>query len=221
MPKRSKSSYRNREREREPRINERIRAHELRVLIGENDSRIMSRKDALEMARSRGEDLVEISPEQKPPVCKITDYGKFRFEQKKIKKMHTKKQQVITLKEVKIGAKIAQHDYDLKKRNILAFLAEGNKVKVSLRFRGREIVHPEIGEALMTKLVTEMQEACQVENPLKREGRQLLLVLGPKGSSRKKPKSNRVNKKQENAAGVNEASTVQKKIKEASPAVES
>ena len=190
MPIKRKRSIPYKNREREPRINEKIRAPEIRVLTeedGTSKSEVMSRKEGLAMAKSLGLDLIEISPKQVPPVCRISDYGKFRFEQKKMKKIHAKKQQNIGLKEVKIRPKIAQNDLQLKKRNILAFLAEGNKVKVSMRFRGREIVYPEIGEALLTKLVEETKEDAQVENPLKKEGRQLIMVLGPKGKIPVKP----------------------------------
>lgn len=172
-------------REREPRTNYKIKAPRLRV-IWDGKQEVMERDYALKLAASEGLDLVEVSPEQDPPVCKIIDYGKYKYELQKKKKEQAKHQHIIHVKEVKLRPKIATHDYDLKKRNAHDFLGEGNKVKVSLRFRGREITHPELGMNLMKKLAEDVKDVGQIETHPKQEGRQIIMVLAPRPGVKKK-----------------------------------
>lgn len=172
-------------REREPRINQRIRVPKLRVIV-DGEARIIATEDALEMAKAQGLDLVEVSPDQDPPVAKIIDYGKYKYEQQKKKKEAARNQHTIHIKEVKLRPKIADHDYDLKRRNAHSFLEAGDKVKVTLRFRGREITHPELGMKLMDKLAKDLTEVGQVEAPARQDGRQIVMVLAPRPGMRKK-----------------------------------
>ena len=165
---------------REPRINERIKATKVRVIIdGGGQPEIMDKSEALKKAQEMEMDLVEISPNQDPPVCRIIDYGKYKFEQKKRKRDQTKHQHHITTKEVKLRPKIAIHDYELKVKHVLSFLQRGDKVKVSVRFRGREITHSEIGMEIMNRLVKDLKDQSTLEMPPKMEGKQIVLVLGP------------------------------------------
>ena len=145
----------------------------------------MSRAAALEMASASGLDLVEISSGQKPPICKIIDFGKYRYEQQKKKREQSKNQHVIQIKEIKMRPKIGTHDYEIKMDKAIGFLEKGNKVKASLRFRGREMAHPELGMKLMHRLAADVSEVAIVETPPKMEGRQIVMVLGSKGKKKK------------------------------------
>lgn len=162
-------------------INEQIRDKEVR-LIGENGEQlgIMSAKDAYKMARDAELDLVKIAPTAKPPVCKIIDYGKFRFEQAKREKEARKNQRVVEIKEVRLSLNIDTHDFETKKNHALRFISEGNKVKASIRFRGREMGHPELGLEIMRRFADAMSEVANVEKPAKLEGRTMLMFLAPK-----------------------------------------
>ena len=164
---------------REPRINERIRAPQVRLIYGEEEPVILKISLALAKAADLGLDLVEVSPNQVPPVCRIINYGKYKFEQKKRKQEQARNQHIITIKEIKLHPKIAKHDYDLKRRNASAFINGGDKVKVSIRFRGREIAHPELGMKLMKQMVEDLKEEAIVEFPARQEGRQIHMVLAP------------------------------------------
>lgn len=166
-------------RPKEPRINGRINAPRLRVIV-DNEARVYTRDEALKVAQSMGLDLVEVSPDQDPPVCKIIDYGKYKYEQQKKKKEAARNQHTISIKEVKMRPKIADNDYDLKRRNALSFLEGGDKVKVTLRFRGREITHPELGMKLMRRLAEDLKEYGVVEAQARQDGRQIVMVLAPK-----------------------------------------
>lgn len=166
-------------RKREPRTNERIRSPKLRVIIEGQSPTLMNREEALQLAKSLGLDLVEVSATQEPPVCRIIDYGKYRFEQKKRKRQQARSQQV-SIKEIKIRPKIALHDYDLKRRNAFAFLQNGDKVKVTVRFRGREIAHPELGMQLMERLLEDLKAVSVVEAPARKDGRQINMVIAPR-----------------------------------------
>ena len=172
-------------RAKEPRINGRIHAQKLRVIV-DNEARIYTRDEALKVAQSMGLDLVEVSPDQDPPVCKIIDYGKYKYEQQKKKKEAARNQHTIHIKEVKMRPKIADNDYDLKRRNALSFLEQGDKVKVTLRFRGREITHPELGMKLMHRLAEDLKEYGVVEAQARQDGRQIVMVLAPKPGLKKK-----------------------------------
>ncbi|MDD5795436.1 MAG: translation initiation factor IF-3 [Oscillospiraceae bacterium] len=162
-------------------INEEIRDKELRV-IGSDGAQlgIMSANDALNLAAEKNLDLVKIAPQSKPPVCKIMDYGKYRFEQAKREKEARKKQHVIDIKEVRLSLNIDVHDFNTKLNNALKFIGKGDKVKVSIRFRGREMGHPEIGYDTMKRFADACSEVATVEKPAKLEGRNMLMFLAPK-----------------------------------------
>ena len=173
-------------RAKEPRTNRQIRADKVRLVTEGKGIEVIDIRVALERAEQAGLDLVEVSPDQDPPVCKIIDYGKWKFEQQKKKKEQAKNQHTVSIKEIKMRPKIGDHDYDIKKRNAIGFLEKGDKVKVSLRFRGREITHPELGMKLMDRLAQDASEISQVESPAKMEGRQIVMVLAPKAGVKKK-----------------------------------
>ncbi len=141
---------------------------------------VVSTRDALNMAADAGLDLVEISPTAVPPVCKILDYGKFKYEAQKRKNEAKKKQKVIEVKEIKMRPGIEEHDYDVKMRAIKSFLEEGDKVKVTMRFRGREMMHQELGMKVLDKVRTELDELIKVESYPKLEGRQMIMTIAPK-----------------------------------------
>ena len=162
-------------------LNEDIRVPNVR-LIGADGSQvgIVSRDDALGEARRASLDLVLISPDAEPPVCKIMDYGKHVFEQKKVKAAQKKKQKQTQVKEMKFRPGTEDGDYQVKLRNLIRFLEEGDKAKVSLRFRGREVVHPEIGMNLMQRIEDDLADYGTVESEPRFEGRQVIMVLAPK-----------------------------------------
>lgn len=141
---------------------------------------IMPLQQAMELAEQRNLDLVKIAPQAKPPVCKIIDYGKFRFEQAKREKEQRKNQRVVEIKEVRLSLNIDTHDFETKKNHAVRFISEGNKVKASIRFRGREMGHPELGQEIMKKFADAMSEVANVEKAPKLEGRTMLMFLTPK-----------------------------------------
>ncbi len=145
---------------------------------GENAG-VVSPATAMEMAEEVGLDLVEISPGASPPVCKIMDFGKFKYEQQKKAAEAKKKQKIIEIKEVKFRPNIDTHDYDVKMRSVTKFLGEGDKVKVTLRFRGREMAHQERGRELLTKIAGDIEEIGKIEAMPKMEGRQMIMVVAP------------------------------------------
>ncbi len=162
-------------------INEEIRDKEVRVITNEGEQLgIMSAKDALAAAEERNLDLVKIAPNAQPPVCKIMDYGKYRFEQAKREKDAKKNQKVVEIKEIRLGLKIDTHDFETKGNHAIKFLKSGNKVKVSIRFRGRELGHPEIGYDTMQRFADYCEEFAVVEKPAKMEARNMLMFLAPK-----------------------------------------
>ena len=162
-------------------INEQIRDKELRVIDSDgNQLGIMSLRQALEIAEQKNLDLVKIAPQANPPVCKIIDYGKFRFEQAKREKEARKNQRVVEIKEVRLSLNIDTHDFETKRNHALRFISDGNKVKASIRFRGREMGHPELGLEIMRKFSDAMSEVAVVEKPAKLEGRTMLMFLAPK-----------------------------------------
>lgn len=162
-------------------INEQIRDKELRVVDSDGSQLgIMPLKQALELAEQRNLDLVKIAPQAKPPVCKIIDYGKFRFEQSKREKEQRKNQRIVDIKEVRLSLNIDTHDFETKKNHAVRFISEGNKVKASIRFRGREMGHPELGQEIMERFAQAMSEVANVEKPAKLEGRTMLMFLAPK-----------------------------------------
>jgi translation initiation factor IF-3 len=165
---------------RDQRTNRRIRAREVRVVgpAGEQLG-VLTIEQALERAQSEGMDLVEVNPMAKPPVCKIMDYGKFKYEEKKKASEAKKKQVVVHLKEVKLRPKTEEHDYEFKVRNIKRFLEEGNKAKVTIVFRGREITHKELGSAILDDVNKDLKDVAIVEQAPRMEGRQMFMILAP------------------------------------------
>lgn len=162
-------------------INEAIRAREVR-LVGANGDQIgvKTKQEALEMAKSANLDLVMVAPNAKPPVCRIMDFGKFRYEQQKKDKEARKNQKVINTKEVRLSPTIEEHDFNTKVRNARKFLSKGDKVKVAIRFRGRAITHSEIGKQVLERLAVECEDIATVETRPKMEGRSMFLILVPK-----------------------------------------
>ena len=162
-------------------MNQDIRAPRV-LLIDQNGEKqgVMPLSAALEAAEEAGLDLVQIVSTSEPPVCKILDYGKFRFEEQKKKAAARKKQKVVELKEIKLRPNIDTHDYEVKTRAMHRFFEEGDKVKVTLRFRGREMAHPELGMKLLNKVQTDFEEIAKVEYAPRMEGRQMIMILAPK-----------------------------------------
>lgn len=162
------------------RVNERIRVKEVR-LIGDDGAQIgvLAIDEALKYAQERDLDLVEVAPEARPPVCRVLDYSKYKYEQAQKAKAAKKHQQQITIREIKLRPKIAGHDYDTKKGHVVRFLKHADKVKVTIMFRGREREHPERGRDLLMKLAEEVQELGTVEQTPLLEGRNMTMVLGP------------------------------------------
>ena len=167
----------------ETQINEEIRDKEVRVIDSDgNQLGVMPIEEALRLAEEKNTDLVKIAPQAKPPVCKIMDYGKYRFEQAKREKEAKKNQRVIEIKEVRLSLNIDTHDFETKVGHAIKFLKSGNRVKVSIRFRGREMAHPENGLVTMSKFADACSEFGTVEKPAKLEGRSMLMFLAAKSS---------------------------------------
>ncbi len=162
-------------------VNEQIRDKEVRVVDADGTQLgIMPIKDARTRAEKQNLDLVKIAPQANPPVCKIIDYGKYRFEQSKREKEQRKNQKVVEIKEVRLSLNIDTHDFEFKRNNALRFLSEGDKVKVSIRFRGRELGHPELGKEMMDRFAESLKDCSSVERPAKLDGRSMLMFLAPK-----------------------------------------
>ena len=163
-----------------PRVNDRIRAPEIRLIGAEGENLgVQPPRRAMELAEQAGLDLVEISPNANPPVCKIMDFGKFKYEQQKRESEARKKQKIIEVKEVKFRPNTDHHDYEVKMRNVVRFLENGDKVKVTLRFRGREMAHQNLGRDLLERVAADVKELGKVENMPKMEGRQMIMMIGP------------------------------------------
>ena len=163
------------------RINQMIRAPEIRCLLPDGaQAGIMSLRDALKLSEERGLDLVEISPNAEPPVCRIMDYGKFKYEEGQRKKQAKKSQSKSVIKEVKFHANVDENDYQIKLRNIRGFLADGDKVKLTLQFRGRENAHREIGDEVMKRVCQDLADVAVVEQEPRLLGRAINGLLGPK-----------------------------------------
>ena len=164
-------------------INEEIRDREVRV-VDQNGEQlgVMSGRDALALAEERQLDLVKIAPQARPPVCKLMDYGKYRFEQSKKEREFRKNQKVITVKEVRLSATIEDHDIDVKFRNAVKFLKDGNKVKVTIRFRGRQITHSDIGRKVMHEFAERIKEYGTVDKAPQIEGRNMTMFISPRAS---------------------------------------
>lgn len=164
-----------------PRVNGEINSMQVR-LVDQNGEMIgvVSLREALERADDAGLDLVEVAAQASPPVCKILDFGKFKFEEQKKKNEARKKQKVIEVKEIKLRPTIDDNDYGVKMRAMVRFLEEGDKVKVTLRFRGRELAHQDLGMQVLIRVRDELEEMAKVEQMPKMEGRQMIMVLAPK-----------------------------------------
>lgn len=162
------------------RINEEIRAREVR-LVGEEGEQlgIVQLREALQIAMDKSVDLVEIAPTAKPPVCKLMDYGKYKYEQAKKDKEARKKQRTTEIKEVKLRPNIEDHDFETKARNAQRFLTDGDKVKVTIMFRGREITHPDLGKTLCLRLAEFCKAEASIEREPKLEGRNMIMILAP------------------------------------------
>ncbi len=162
-------------------INEQIRDREIRLVDSDGSQLgVMPLQKARELAEQRHLDLVKIAPQATPPVCKIIDYGKFRFEQSKREKEQRKNQRTVEIKEVRLSLNIDTHDFETKRNHAVRFIGEGNKVKASIRFRGREMGHPELGQEIMRRFAESMADVANVEKPAKLEGRTMLMFLAPK-----------------------------------------
>lgn len=165
------------------RINEEIRAREVRVIGSDGEQLgIMPGREAQQLAYEKHLDLVEIAPTAKPPVCRIMDYGKYRYEQQKREKESRKKQKTFDIKEVKLRPGIEEHDFNVKFKNAVRFLEDGDKVKVTIMFRGRELSHPEMGEVLLNKMAAQLKEMAVVERQPKLEGKNMIMIVAPKPS---------------------------------------
>lgn len=161
-------------------MNGRIRAPEIRLIDADGENvGVVSPREGMRLADEVGLDLVEISPNANPPVCKIMDFGKFKYEQQKRESEARKKQKTIEVKEVKFRPNTDTHDYEVKMRNVFKFLENGDKVKVTLRFRGREMAHQNLGRELLERVAEDTKDAGKVENMPKMEGRQMVMMIGP------------------------------------------
>jgi translation initiation factor IF-3 len=163
------------------RVNEEIRAREIRLIDSDGQQLgIVPLKEGLRIAMERGLDLVEVAPRAKPPVCRIMDYGKYKYEQSKKEREARKKKRVITVKELKLRPNIEEHDFQVKVRNALRFLQDGDKVKITLMFRGREISHSELGRNLCLRFYQCVQDYAVIEKEPKIEGKNMVMVLAPR-----------------------------------------
>lgn len=170
-------------------MNDEITASKVRVIdIDGKQLGVYSRQDALRLARERAQDLVEIAPQAKPPVCKIIDYGKFRYEQQKREKLQRKHQTVSVLKEIRLHPNTDVHDFEFKAKHAINFLIEGNKVKATVMFKGREMAYTELGEELLNRFIEKTEEVAKVESPVKLEGRNMSVILVPQSKKAKKNK---------------------------------
>lgn len=164
----------------EPRVNEQISAASIR-LVDHNGNMVgvVSVKEGLKLAEQAGLDLVEVSPNASPPVCKVLDYGKYKYEAQKKAHEARRKQRVIQIKEIKLRPTIDKHDLEIKIRNVLGFLEEGDKVRITLRFRGREMDHQELGMQVLERVQEALKDLAKIEQPPKTEGRQIVMTVAP------------------------------------------
>ena len=158
-----------------------IRAREVRV-IGQEGGQlgIMTVQDAIQLAEEQGLDLVEVAPEARPPVCRVMDYGKYKYQQSKRLQQAKKKQKVISVKEIKLRPKTEEHDYQFKTQHVRRFLQDGHKTKVTVVFRGREMAHTELGRQMLDRVATDLQDIGAMEQTPRQEGRNMTMVLSPR-----------------------------------------
>ena len=160
-----------------------IRVSEVRVIGQEGDQLgVILTPDALQMAQEQGLDLVEVAPNEKPPVCRIMDFGKYKYQQSKRLQQAKKKQKVILVKEIKLRPKTEEHDYNFKSQHVRRFLQDGHKAKVTIVFRGREMAHTELGRRILDRMAGELEDVSTIEQIPKQEGRSLAMVLSPRSS---------------------------------------
>ena len=172
--------FQRRTKDRGPRSNNRISSPEVQVIGSDGENLgVISTNEAISMARSQGLDLIEIAPNAKPPVCKIMDMGKYKYDAKKKANLAKKKQKIIALKEIKMRPVTETHDYEFKVKNAKKFIAKGDKVKFTIRFKGRELQHSHLGNELMTKIKEDMKEIGKVELHPKFDGKQMIMVIQP------------------------------------------
>ena len=163
-----------------PRANERIRALDVQVIGSEgNNLGVFPINKAIELAKNEGLDLIEISPNANPPVCKIMDMGKFKYDQQKKANLAKKKQKIVSLKEIKLRPGTEIHDYNFKIKNAKKFITKGDKVKFTVKFKGREMQHVELGKNLMNRIIEDLKEIGKVETQPKFEGRQMIMIIQP------------------------------------------
>lgn len=161
-------------------VNEKITAKQVRLIDANNENRgIVSIREALALAEEEGLDLIEISPQANPPVCKILDFGKYRYEQQKRKAEAKKNQKVVEIKELKLRPMIDTHDYEVKVKQAKKFLEQGNKVKFTMRFKGRELSANDMGKQVLNKLIEDLENIGKVDSEMKLEGRQMTMILSP------------------------------------------
>lgn len=160
-----------------------IRVREVRVVSPEGEQLgIMATQDALQLADEQGLDLVEVAPNERPPVCRIMDYGKYKYQRSKRQQQAKKKQKIILVKEIKLRPKTEEHDYHFKMQHVRRFIQDGHKAKVTIIFRGREMAHTELGRRILDRVVTDMEDIATVEQTPKQEGRNMTVVLAPRAS---------------------------------------
>jgi translation initiation factor IF-3 len=175
-----KNYFQRRTKDRGPRSNNRISAPEVQVIGSDGDNLgILNTNEAISIAKEQGLDLIEISPGAKPPVCKIIDMGKFKYDAQKKANVAKKKQKIVALKEIKMRPVTETHDYDFKVKNAKKFIGKGDKVKFTIRFKGRELQHSHLGRQLMDKIKTDMQDIGKVELHPKFDGKQMIMVIQP------------------------------------------
>ena len=164
-----------------PRVNDEIRAPQVRLIDQDGEMQgVMTAREAISRAYAVGLDLLEISPNAEPPVCKILDFGKFKYEEQKKKNEARKKQKIIEVKEIKLRPSIDDHDYEVKLRSMIKFIEEGDKVKVTMRFRGRELAHQDLGMNVLMRVRDALDQIAKVEQFPRMEGRQMIMVMSPK-----------------------------------------
>ena len=162
-------------------VNEQIRDREVRLIdVNGEQLGVMSAKEAQKLAYDRQLDLVKVAPHAKPPVCRIMDYGKYKYETSKKEREAKKNQKVINIKEVRLSPTIEKHDLEVKRKNAEKFLLSGDKVKVSIRFRGRQLSHTDIGQTIMEKFASDLEEIASVEKKPKLEGKSMIMIMSPK-----------------------------------------
>ncbi|MBK8013148.1 MAG: translation initiation factor IF-3 [Deltaproteobacteria bacterium] len=176
------------DKQREPRVDRRIRVPEVLVIDSTGEKLgVLATHEALQRARDQNLNLVEVAPNSRPPVCRILDYGKYKYEQKRAQKQKKKNQVVVEIKEVKFRPKIERHDYEFKVRHVVRFLSEGNKVKCTIMFRGRELAHTELGAVMLRKVLGDLEGKVVVEQPPRLEGRNMSMMIAPKPGAWPKP----------------------------------